>query len=114
MNLNQLTNAINGVLDNVVTSVPASEILSMVPSVFDFSLVDQTGFPFEKFGSMKRVPELDINDPVFAMTLESNVSELHEYLFGVSNYTPTSRIQDISDYLQALYDKNNYRDNIYQ
>ena len=114
MNLNQLTNAINGVLDNVVTSVPASEILSMVPSVFDFSLVDQTGFPFEKFGSMKRVPELDINDPVFAMTLESNVSELHEYLFGVKDYTPTSRIQDISDYLQALYDKNNYRDNIYQ
>lgn len=114
MNLNQLTNAINGVLDNVVTSVPASDILSMVPSVFEFSLVDQTGFPFEKFGSMKKVPELSIADPVFAMTLESNVSELHKYLFGVEDYTPTSRIQDISDYLQALYDKNYYPDNIYQ
>ena len=114
MNLNQLNNAINGVLDNVVTSVPAADILGMVPSVFDFSLVDQTGFPFEKFGSMKKVPELDIADPVFAMTLESNVSELHKYLFGVDNYEPTSRIKDISAYLQALYDKNYYPDNIYQ
>ncbi len=114
MNLNQLTNAINGVLDNVVTSVPASDILSMVPSVFEFSLADQAGFPFEKFGSMKKVPELNIADPVFAMTLESNVSELHKYLFGVEDYTPTSRIQDISDYLQALYEKNYYPDNIYQ
>ncbi len=114
MNITQLTNAINGVLDNVVTSVPASEILSMVPSVFDFSLVDQTGFPFEKFGSMKKVPELNIADPVFAMTLESNVSELHKYLFGVDNYEPTSRIKDISAYLQALYDKNYYPANIYQ
>ena len=114
MNLNQLNNAINGVLDNVVTSVPASDILSMVPSVFEFSLVDQAGFPFEKFGSMKKVPELNIADPVFAMTLESNVSELHKYLFGVEDYTPTSRIQDISDYLQALYEKNYYPDNIYQ
>lgn len=114
MNLNQLTNAINGVLDNVVTSVPASEILSMVPSVFDFTLAGQTGFPFEKFGSMKMVPEIDIADPVFAMTLESNVSKLHEYLFGVYDYEPTSRIQEISDYLQALYDKNYYPANIYQ
>lgn len=114
MNITQLTNAINGVLDNVVMSVPASEILSMVPSVFDFSLVDQTGFPFEKFGSMKKVPELNIADPVFAMTLESNVSELHKYLFGVDNYEPTSRIKDISAYLQALYDKNYYPANIYQ
>lgn len=114
MNITQLTNAINGVLDNVVTSVPASEILSMVPSVFDFSLVDQTGFPFEKFGSMKKAPELNIADPVFAMTLESNVSELHKYLFGVDNYEPTSRIKDISAYLQALYDKNYYPANIYQ
>ena len=114
MNITQLTNAINGVLDNVVTSVPASEILSMVPSVFDFSLVDQTGFPFEKFGSMKKVPEINIADHVFAMTLESNVSELHKYLFGVDNYEPTSRIKDISAYLQALYDKNYYPANIYQ
>ncbi len=114
MNITQLTNAINGVLDNVVTSVPAAEILSLVPSVFEFSLVDQTGFPFEKFGSMKKVPELDIADPVFAMTLESNVSELHKYLFDVNDYEPTSRIKDISAYLQALYDKNYYPANIYQ
>ena len=114
MNLNQLTNAINGVLDNVVTSVPVAEIIGMIPSVFDFSLADQTGFPFEKFGSMKKVPEINIADPVFAMTLESNVSELHKYLFGVDGYEPTSRIKDISAYLQALYDKNYYPGNIYQ
>ena len=106
--------AINGVLDNVVTSVPVAEIIGMIPSVFDFSLADQTGFPFEKFGSMKKVPEINIADPVFAMTLESNVSELHKYLFGVDGYEPTSRIKDISAYLQALYDKNYYPGNIYQ
>ncbi len=114
MNLNQLTNAINGVLDNVVTSVSVADILNMAKDVFDYSLVGQTGFPFEKFGSMKNVPQIDIADPVFAMTLEDNVSELHEYLFGVYDYEPTSRIQDISAYLQALYDLNYYPDNIYQ
>ena len=114
MNLNQLTNAINGVLDNVVTSVSVADILNMAKYVFDYSLAGQTGFPFEKFGSMKKVPQIDIADPVFAMTLADNVSELHEYLFGVEDYKPTSRIQDMSAYLQALYDKNYYPDNIYQ
>ena len=113
MNLNQLTNAINGVLDNVVTSVSVADILNMAKDVFDYNLAGQTGFPFEKFGSMKKVPQLNISDPVFAMTLKDNVSELHEYLFGVYDYEPTSRIKEISSYLQELYDLNYYPDNIY-
>ena len=113
MSLSQLTSAINGVLDNVVTNITPGEIINMASWVFDYSLTGQVGFPFEKFGSMKAVPQIDVMDPVFAMTLETNVSELHEYLFGVENYQPTSGIRDISNYLQALYDKNNYPANIY-
>lgn len=113
MDIVQLNSAINGVLDNVVTSISPGEILNLAKSVFDYSMAGQEGFPFEKFGSMKEVPQINIKDPVFAMTLASNVTELHKYLFGVEDYEPTSRIQEISAYLQALYDKNNYPENIY-
>lgn len=109
----KLNNAIEGVLDNVVTNIPRAEILNMAKDVFGYNLVGQTGFPFEKFGSMKTVPEININDPVFAMDLQTNVSELHQYLFDEVDYMPSVRCRAISDYLRALYDKNNYPDNIY-
>lgn len=116
MNFSQLNAAINGVLDNVVTSISFTDplVVQMLQDVFNYNLVGQSGFPFEKFGSMKYVPEVDIHDPVFPVTLASNVVELHEYLFGVENYEPTDVIMQISSTLEKLYNKNYYPDNIYQ
>ena len=36
---------------------------------------------------------------VVPINLAQNVSELHEYLFGVQGYTPSSTVQEISDYI---------------
>lgn len=114
MDVVQLNAAINSVIDNIVLSIPKAEILDMARFVFDYNLVGQTGFPFDKFGSIKKVPEVDIADPVFCVTLESNVSKLHQYLFNKVDYEPTKKVKEISDYLEMLFDKNNYPDNVYQ
>ncbi len=105
MDVVALNAAINSVLENVVTSIPAADILDMAADVFGYTLAGQSGFPFEKYGDIKKIPEIDVSDPVMAITLESNVSQLHKYLFGVDNYEPTSRIIEISDYLDSMYNK---------
>lgn len=114
MNIVQLNEAINSVLDNVSTSFSAGEILEMAQYVFEYSLVGQEGFPYEKFGSVKKIKELGIVDPVVPVNLAANVTELHEFLFGVENYDPTSRIHEISDYLDKLLEINKSDpDNVY-
>ena len=39
---------------------------------------------------------------VVPCTMESNVKQLHQYLFGEEDYQPTSTVQEISD---AIYDR---------
>ena len=41
-------------------------------------------------------------DMVVPCTMESNIKQLHQYLFGEEDYQPTSTVQEISD---AIYDR---------
>ncbi len=97
MGVTKLDAAINAVVDNVVTSMDGTEIFNMAKSIASYELVDQSGFPFELTDQVKEIIGLTVTDPVIAIDLEQNVSELHEYLFGVIDYQPSATVQEISD-----------------
>lgn len=88
---------INGIIDTmcskIYTSMSNATLLSLAASVFDYELADTHGFPFEL--SNKKMGG-SIGDVVAATDLVTNVSELHEYLFGVKNYVPSSKVQGYS------------------
>lgn len=115
MNVSQLSAAVNGVIANVKTSIPASQILSMAQDVFNYNLSGQCGFPFEKYGALKSIGEINIVDPVMADNLAANVTELHKYLFDLDNYVPTNKLQENSTYLQYLLETNKAKKgNVYE
>ncbi len=115
MGLSQLNAAVDGVLDNLETSIPVSELLSLLKDVKKYSIAEQAGFPFEKYSSIKYVKELDIYDPVFPVNLSANVTELHKFLFGVDDYDTTDKLDKLSAYYDRLLeDSKKIPGNVYE
>lgn len=102
MNLAQLNSAINAVVGNVSTSFSPDEIIQMASDITKYSLTETTGFPFE----LDDTGYIMINSkPQYIVTptdLQTNVSELHKFLFGTEDYTPTATVQDISKNISSL------------
>lgn len=74
----------------VTTSLNKTEILEMLPTLIGYSLNDTTGFPQQyKFSNIK-------GSIIVPTTLESNVVEVHKFLYGEENYTPTQQILERS------------------
>ena len=86
---------INSMIDEISTSYTSSGLLEMAKSVMDYELEDTHGWPFElctgNYGSK--------GDLVVPTDLETNVKELHEYLFGEKNAV-SNTVSEISSYIR--------------
>ena len=83
----------NTMLPEISTSMSNVEILSLVSSASSYSFGSQTGFPFEK----TTMTLSDAGDCVIPVNLARNVSELHEFLYDVTDYVPSDTVQEISN-----------------
>lgn len=87
-----LNSLINEVFGDIQTSFSNTDLISLAAQVFNYSLGETTGFPFEKnsvtLGSKGSV--------VAPCDLESNVIELHAFLYDDENYTPTETVKNNS------------------
>ena len=98
MNVFQMNDLINAVFPNVATSFKLSQILGMASVMRDYELTETRGYPF----AMHVQSWKGRGDMVVPCTMESNIKQLHQYLFGEEDYQPTSTVQEISD---AIYDR---------
>lgn len=102
MNLAQLNAAINAVVGNVSTSFTPEEIIDMATDITKYSLTETTGFPFK----LDDTGHVNVSGKeqyvVTPMDLQTNVSELHKFLFGTEDYTPTATVQDISKTISTI------------
>ena len=87
-----INNIINKVFPQVSTSFTLSEILNYAIAYSEYTLAGNMGFPAEKstdtisgFGSIV-IPE----------DLTSNVSKMHDFLFGTTGYQPSSTVTSLS------------------
>lgn len=85
---------INSMIDKISTSFTSGEMLKLASSVMDYELEDTHGWPFElctgKYGTK--------GDLVVPTDLETNVKELHEYLFNEKNNV-SNTVSGISEYI---------------
>lgn len=79
---------INEVFPQISTSFTLQEILYYAQAYPQYKLLENTGFPFDK--STDNISGL--GSVVIAENLTSNVKQLHEFLFGVTDYTPSSTV----------------------
>ena len=90
-----------GIMDEVFplvkTSLSKTAILNMIPAVIGYSIDDTVGFPSKyKFANIKA------GSIIVADTLIDNVVELHKFLYGDTDYTPSRNIQDASDKIMEI------------
>ena len=79
------------ILPKIYTNIDTSAIISMAPDLLKYNVTDSIGWPYETrgktMGAWYGIP----------VTLESNVTKLHQELFGESDYVPSETVQNISD-----------------
>ena len=91
MNISQLNKLVNDLLPKVYTNITASDIFSLLPSVPSFKITDSIGWPYETKGiTLDRWYGIPI-------TLESNVTRLHQEVFGENDYVPSDNVKQISN-----------------
>lgn len=80
------------VFPQVATSVDIQDIIQLLGNVGKYHIGETGGFPFARGdANMGRKGAC-----VIPQTLESNVIELHEFLYGQENYTPSDTVKTIS------------------
>lgn len=90
-NISQLNQFVDFVLPKIYTNITAADIFSLMPSATSFKITDSIGWPYETKGiTLDRWYGVPI-------TLESNVTRLHQEVFEESDYTPSDTVKQISD-----------------
>ena len=99
MNVSQLNNLVDEILPRVYTNITAGDIFSLFPSVASFNITESKGWPYETKGiTLDRWYGVPV-------TLESNVTRLHQEVFGESDYVSSDTVKQIS---QEIIDKTGY------
>ncbi|MBQ9233893.1 MAG: LCP family protein [Lachnospiraceae bacterium] len=94
--LSTIDSIIDDVFPEIATSLTEDEIKSLAKAVFEYQLGDTVGFPFA-YTPITHDTKGSILVPA---DLASNVSALHEFLFGETGYVPTGKVQSISSSIQ--------------
>lgn len=93
-NISKLNDVVNGVMDNVSTSLDVSEILGVLKDIGNYSIVANDGFPFEKYRTTGTVGSK--GSCVIPQDLKKNVEELHAFLFNENDYQVSREVEEYS------------------
>lgn len=89
--LGEIFKIMDDVFPMVTTSMTKDEILQLLPTLIGYSVDDTTGFPTSyKFSNVK-------GSIIVPTTLETNVIELHKFLYGDEAYTPSATVKANSE-----------------
>lgn len=87
-----LNKMIDQVLPLVSTSFTGTQVISMASSMITYDMGETEGFPQENTPK-----NINKQDCIIPNTLESNVTQLHEFLFKDDAYVPSEKVKSISE-----------------
>ncbi len=91
--LSTIDNILDEVFPLVYTSISKDEMIKLAEGLLKYELSDNAGFPF----TYEPVSHASKGSIIVAADLSTNVTKLHEFLFGTVNYVPTDRVKELSD-----------------
>lgn len=86
-----LNNIIVTVFPMTSSSIDTNDVIAAAMNISNYKLIKTGGFPFDVIEK-----NVDKQDYVFPDTLETNVSKLHEFLYGTDSYAPSDKVSSIS------------------
>ena len=99
--LDAVQGMINDVLPMCKTSFSIAEIIKLARQAFSFDIEKTAGFPFEHIEKTVYVGSKAL-DAVVPVTLETNVQELHEFLFDDEDYECSATVKEYSNDISVL------------
>lgn len=97
-NPTKIPEILDKVMGNVSTSLTKNEILELGMHAVTYTMGTSYAYPFQLCYGENVVNALG-EDVVIPVTLESNVRELHEYLYPGLSYEPSAAVTEYSDYI---------------
>lgn len=91
--LKTINSLIDAVFGDIKTSFSNTDLIALAAQVFNYSLGETTGFPFEK-NSIRLGSKGDVVAPC---DLVSNVTQLHVLLYDDQSYVPTETVKTNSE-----------------
>lgn len=91
-NITTLYSLLNEMLPQIYTSLSSTDILRYSTGIFSYNINQAEGFPYDN-----ATPTINGASVVVATSLSSNVSKMHEQLFGTANYEPSETVQKYSN-----------------
>ena len=92
MSFGELNKMMDDVLPEVSSNIDSMDIIPLMLKMYKMDIKDSIGWPYDKEGYISS-SQVWYAAPV---TLESNVTKLHEDAFGQSGYVPSDRVREIS------------------
>lgn len=89
--IGEINNFADKILPEVYTNIEPNEVISLAPTLLTYKISDSIGWPYEVKGYTS---DRWYGVPV---TLEENVKQLHEEMFGEEGYTPSETVQETSN-----------------
>ena len=93
MSASQLDSIVKAVFPMCATNMTVDQLLGFAADALSYEIKGTTGFPFDvvtdSVGSA--------GSCVIPVDMEKNVVQLHSYLFGAEEYTPSATVEKISD-----------------
>lgn len=99
-----LINICNACFDDISTSLSLDEIIGLARHVKEYQIASTTGFPFTMTTKMLS----GSGDTVIPIDMKTNVTKLHEFLFGAVDYQPSKTVDAIHE---AIIDKTGVTEN---
>ena len=86
-----LKTIVSAVFPQISTSIGIDDLFTIARGISKYHIGETAGFPFSR--TTMRIKGLDC---VIATTLESNVIQLHQFLYNDMDYTPSAKVKSIS------------------
>lgn len=96
-NLSTINKIIDKVFPEISTSFTSAELIRLAAGVFDYTLGDTSGFPYD-LEVPESIPGYE-GSYVVPYGLVQNVKQAHQFLFPGEEYVPTERIKYINNEL---------------
>ena len=95
--LKTINKIIDEMLNDIETSFSNKELISLAAKAFDYKITGSAGFPFTK-----NTIELGSKGIIVApCTLETNVIELHKFLYNNNEYKPSMTVKENSKKIES-------------
>ncbi len=91
MSISKLNSLADTLLPEVYTNISGSEIIGLLPQVATYKITNSIGWPYNTKGAT--INGVWYGPPI---TLESNVKQLHEKVYGQTGFEVSSKVKEIS------------------